>query len=102
MHKRTANAGGQQNGMLLHVAVKPGSKEPGIAISGDTVTLRVRERAIDGAANEGCIRALAGALGVAPSRVHLVRGARSRHKTFAIDGINETVALERLRSRGTP
>jgi len=46
--------------------------------------LRVRERAIEGAANAACIRALADAYGVAPSAVTLVAGARSRHKRFTI------------------
>jgi len=51
-----------------------------------TIVVRVRERAIDGAANAACIRALATAYGVAPSAVELVRGARSRQKRFAIAG----------------
>jgi len=53
-------------------------------VDGDSIVLRVRERAIEGAANDACIRALAGHFGVAPSRVVLVRGARSRKKVFEI------------------
>jgi uncharacterized protein YggU (UPF0235/DUF167 family) len=48
------------------------------------LVVRVRERAIDGAANAACIRALAAAYGVAPSAVELLRGGRGRHKRFAI------------------
>jgi len=39
---------------------------------------------------------LARALKVAPSRVALVRGARSRQKTFLCDGLSDDEALERL------
>jgi len=76
--------------------VKPGSKAPGIAAEGDSLVLRVRERAVEGAANEACIRVLAAALGVAPSCVRLLRGAHSREKLFEIDGIAESEARNRL------
>ncbi len=81
----------------ISVAVKPGSRDPGIAIEPAGIVLRVRERAIDGAANEACVRALAEALDVAPSRVELVRGQRGRRKTFAIAGLTEEEALNRVR-----
>ncbi|MBV8531151.1 MAG: DUF167 domain-containing protein [Candidatus Eremiobacteraeota bacterium] len=70
--------------MSLDVLVKPGSKHPGLSEEDGMLVLRVRERAIEGAANEACIRALAAAYGVAPSAVALVRGARARRKHFAI------------------
>jgi uncharacterized protein YggU (UPF0235/DUF167 family) len=83
--------------MLLSVNVKPGSRRPGVAISGDEIVLRVRERAIDGAANDGCIRTLASHLDLAPSSIELVRGNQSRRKTFAIDGLDAEAVWERLR-----
>jgi uncharacterized protein len=64
--------------------VKPGSKQPSLTRVDGELVIRVRERAIEGAANEACIRALAAAYGVAPSAVSLLRGARSRRKRFAI------------------
>jgi uncharacterized protein (TIGR00251 family) len=84
--------------MQLSVTVKPGSKQPGISIDGDAVVVRVRERAIEGAANEACIRALSDAFGVPRSRVSLVRGARSREKRFTIEGIEEADGWSRLRA----
>ncbi len=75
--------------MRISVKVKPGSKQPGISIEGETVVLRVRERAVEGAANEACIRALAEALDVPRTAVTLVRGARSREKLFAIEGLEQ-------------
>jgi uncharacterized protein YggU (UPF0235/DUF167 family) len=82
----------------LSVTVKPGSKQPGISVAGDIVVLRVRERAIEGAANEACIRALAEVFGVPRSRVALLRGARSREKRFAVEGIEEAAGWSRLRA----
>lgn len=67
------------------VIVKPGSKVPGIEANGDTLVVRVRERAVEGAANDAVIRALAKHFEVPPSRVTLVRGARSRTKLFEIE-----------------
>ena len=72
--------------MLVDVVVKPGSKQPGVLKEDGAVVVRVRERAVEGAANRACIAALAAHYGVAPSRVSLVAGARSRRKRFAIAG----------------
>jgi uncharacterized protein YggU (UPF0235/DUF167 family) len=83
----------------VEVLVKPGSKQPGIAIDGSEVVLRVREHATGGAANAACIDALAVYLRVAPSSVTLLRGARGRRKLFEIAGITTAQAIERLPAR---
>jgi uncharacterized protein len=80
----------------LGVDVKPASKMPGIAVGGGDIVIRVRERAIEGAANAACIRALAERLQVAPSRIVLVRGARGRRKLFDVAGMTTEDALARL------
>lgn len=82
--------------MTIGAKVKPGCKQPGISIEGEWVILRVRERAVEGAANIACIRALADALDVPPSCVSVLRGAHSRTKVFHIDGIAESEARKRL------
>lgn len=80
----------------VKLTVKPGSKCPGWdRIDGDWV-VRVRERAIDGAANEACVRALADALGLATAQVALVRGHRARVKTFAVGVLDDAQIRERL------
>lgn len=80
----------------LDVDVKPASTMPGIDARADGIVVRVRERAVEGAANAACIRALAERLQVAPSRVVLVRGARGRRKRFDIAGMTTQDALARL------
>jgi uncharacterized protein YggU (UPF0235/DUF167 family) len=83
----------------LSIAVKPGSKRPGLEETASGFVLRVRERAVEGAANDACIRAIAAALDVAPSQVELLRGARSRQKLFSIDGgLTEDELVLRLRA----
>jgi uncharacterized protein YggU (UPF0235/DUF167 family) len=74
---------------MLRLRVKPGARESGVVREGGEVILRVRERAVDGAANAACIRSVANALGVAVSRVTVTRGHRARAKTLAISGIEQ-------------
>ncbi len=71
---------------LVAVIAKPGSRSPGITFVEGTLHVRVAERAHEGKANEACRAALARALSVAPSRVELVRGARSKDKLFRVAG----------------
>jgi uncharacterized protein YggU (UPF0235/DUF167 family) len=54
---------------------------------------------VDGAANAAVSALLAEALGVAPSRVHVVRGERGRDKLVRIDGLSTASALARLGRR---
>jgi uncharacterized protein YggU (UPF0235/DUF167 family) len=81
---------------LLAVSVKPGSRSPGIVISGESVTVRVREPAVEGRATEAARRAIAAALRVPQRAVTLVRGATSRHKSFAITGLTKVEIIQRL------
>ena len=85
--------------LLLTVRAKPGAAKPGITARGGQVVVAVRERAVDGRANAGVVRAVAAWLDVAPSRVTLVRGAAARTKQLAIAGLDEAglaTALARL------
>lgn len=50
-----------------------------------------------GEANEAIRRVLAGAIGVAPSRLTLAAGGRGRQKRFAIDGMSGEELAARLR-----
>lgn len=81
---------------ILVVRVLPNSKQPGILVDEHGVTVRVRARPAEGAANEAVRRALADALDLAPSAVQLIRGATSRLKTFAIAGIDGSQIISQL------
>lgn len=66
----------------------------------ERLVVRVRAAPERGRATEEAARALARALGVAPSRVLLRRGARSREKVFLVAGLTAREAQRRLTGRG--
>lgn len=70
------------------VTVKPGSKKGPLveAAEDGSLTVYVRERAVEGKATEAVIRVLAEHLGVPKGRITLVSGATSRVKRFRVDG----------------
>jgi uncharacterized protein YggU (UPF0235/DUF167 family) len=69
------------------VTAKPNSKKGPLVEVDDAgnLTVFVRERAVDGAANDGLILALAKHFGVPKTRVVVVRGHSSRHKIVDVD-----------------
>lgn len=72
---------------IVAVRVKPGSsKGPLVEPSADgELTVYVRERAVDGAANDAVTRVLAEHFGVPRSSVRLMSGRTARVKRFRID-----------------
>ncbi|KQZ08021.1 hypothetical protein ASD23_05885 [Agromyces sp. Root1464] len=76
--------------MDVTIRVKPGSRKGPLveAVEGDptaSLTVFVRERAVDGAANAGVVEALAAHYGVPRSRVRILRGESARVKRVRID-----------------
>jgi len=70
----------------ITVVVKPGSKRPGIDASPDgALTVRVAARAVEGAANEAVVRAIAAHFAVPRSRVTILRGHTARTKLVEVD-----------------
>lgn len=69
------------------VHVKPGSsKGPLVVVEDDgSLTVFLRERAVEGAANDGLIRVIAEHFGVPRSRVTIARGHTSRTKLVDVD-----------------
>lgn len=70
--------------------VKPGSRRGPLVeqTPGDpaaSVTVHVRERAVDGAANAGVVAALAEHFGVARRDIEIVRGHAARVKRVRVD-----------------
>lgn len=71
--------------MKICVRIKTGVKMPYVKAADETnYTVAVREPARDGRANAAVIRVLARHLGVAPSRIILVRGKTAKQKVFEI------------------
>jgi uncharacterized protein YggU (UPF0235/DUF167 family) len=68
----------------LGVKVRPGAREETVVFTVDTVLVKVRAPADKGAANAAVVQVVARALGLAPSRVTLLRGGTSRSKLLQV------------------
>ena len=69
----------------LAVRATPGARTEALTIEGGRLLAKVRVKPQDGAANDAVLRLLALALGLAPSRLTLLRGASSREKLFQLE-----------------
>ena len=72
------------NAGRLAVRVTPGAREDGLTIDGGKLLVRVRAVPDSGKANAAVLALIAQALGVAPSRLELLRGGISREKLVSI------------------
>ena len=64
----------------LALKVTPGAREAGVFIEGGRLLVKVRAKPKDGEANEAVLALLAEALGIATSRLRMLRGATGRDK----------------------
>ena len=71
----------------LAVRVTPGARGEALEVAGGRLLAKVRAKPEDGKANAAVLELIAAALGVAPSRLALLRGATSREKLIAIPAI---------------
>ena len=69
----------------LTVRVTPGAKVEALDIVNGKLLAKVRAKPQDGKANDAVLGLLAQALGVAPSRLSLLRGSTGRDKLVRID-----------------
>ena len=84
-------------GVQFNVHVQPrASRNEICGIQGNEIKLRLTAPPVDDAANKLCIEFLAGELKVAKSRVAITSGAKSRHKTIKVTGINGDALLSLL------
>jgi uncharacterized protein YggU (UPF0235/DUF167 family) len=64
----------------LALRVTPGARTEALAIAQGLLLVRVRAKAKDGEANEAVLALLSRALGLATSRLRMLRGATGRDK----------------------
>lgn len=71
--------------MILAVKVKPNARADALlGWDGDTLLVAVAAPPVDGKANAALVRFLGRLLGLAPSRLEVVRGTSSRIKHVAV------------------
>ncbi len=76
--------------MKIHALVKPGRKRESLGWDGERLIVVVQAPPVEGAANERLVEMLADWLGLSKSRVAVVKGWTSPHKTLEI-GAQEMV-----------
>lgn len=75
----------RDDGLVLHCHIQPGASRDAIAgLHGERLKVQVASPPVDGKANERLIRFMAKTLGVAKSRISLIRGHNSRQKTLHV------------------
>lgn len=85
------------DGCQVRLHVRPGASRPGVGrLHGTALTVRVRARPVDGAANREVLAALAAALGCRPSDLTLVAGSRGREKRVGVRGLTAEAVRARL------
>ena len=77
----------------ISVRVRAGAhRDEVVGVRDKVLLVRVAAPAHEGRANRALCRLLAKRLAVAPSRVVIVRGQRSREKLVEVDGIEQATA----------
>ena len=79
----------------------PGAASDAIdRLEGGTLRVRVTRPAADGGANRAVLRLVGKAIGVAPTRLVIVSGERSRQKRVSVEGLDADELERRLRRIG--
>ena len=84
-------------GVVFSVHVQPrASRNELCGVQGDAIKIRLTSPPVEDAANRLCAEFLAKQLGIAKSRVTIIAGAKSRHKTIAVAGVTGAEILSLL------
>jgi uncharacterized protein len=88
-------------GATIEVYVQPkASKNELVGIHEGALKLRLTAPPVEGEANKECLRFLAKLLKLPKSRLQVVQGHKSRHKTILIQGVTGEDLLNQLQQRG--
>jgi uncharacterized protein (TIGR00251 family) len=85
------------DGATVAVKVSAGAKRDAIAgVVGDALKISVQQAPEKGKANKAVAKVLAGALGVRPSAIAVLRGATSRDKLLLVRGADAAEVRAKL------
>jgi uncharacterized protein len=86
---------------VIAVRVQPrASRDEVIGLRDGVLVVRVSAPPVDDRANEALLRLIARSVGVAPSRVRLIRGERSRDKLVGVEGLDPALAAAAFATPG--
>jgi len=81
----------------LSVRVQPRASRNEVAgLDGETLKIRLTAPPVEGEANAACLKFLAKLLDLAPSRLAIIQGERSRTKVIRITGLTKNEVHARL------
>jgi uncharacterized protein (TIGR00251 family) len=81
----------------IDVRLRPrGSRDELLGMRDGVLQAKVTAPPVDGKANTALCKLIAKRVGVAPSRVSVVRGAKSRDKVVRVEGVDRAALLEAL------
>jgi len=81
----------------LSVRVQPRASRNEVAgLVGETLKIRLTAPPVEGEANDACLKFLAKLLDLAPSRLAIIQGERSRNKVIRITGLTKNEVHARL------
>ena len=82
---------------LIEVRLRPrGHRDELLGMRDGVLQARVTPPPVDGKANRALCKLVAKRAGVAPSRVSVVRGEKSRDKLVRVEGVDPTTLKEAL------
>lgn len=83
--------------LYIHIHVQPrASRNEIVGIQGEALKVRLTSPPIEGAANLLLVEFMAKKLGIAKSRIEIVSGEKSRHKTLKVEGLSIAEASDIL------
>jgi len=81
----------------IEVRLRPrGHADELLGLVGGVLQAKVSAPPVEGKANKALCRLVAKRAGVAPSRVSVVRGEKSRDKVLLVEGVDEPTLMGRL------
>jgi hypothetical protein len=82
----------------IEVRLRPrGGRDELVGMNEGVLRARVKAAPVDGKANRALCRLIAKRVGVAPSRVSVVHGEKSREKLVRVEGIDQAAMVAALR-----
>ena len=89
------------DGVVFSIHVQPRASRCEICPPKDgELRLRLTSPPVEDAANKQCVELIAKALGIAKSRVSIRAGAKSRHKTVKVEGVEGAAIAALLSEKG--
>ncbi len=86
------------DGLIFTVHVQPrASRNEICGLQGEELKLRLTAPPVEDAANKLCIDFIAKQLGIAKSKVSIIAGTKSRHKTIKVAGVKSERLLSLLK-----